>query len=448
MDDGRGHMTPSEAPPDRVPDKEVLIKSPGFWENALRRFRKNRLAMLAYRVVIFLVFIAVFADFLAYNKPIYCKHKETTYFPLFADYLAMFGLYQWDKDLINADWKELELESAFWPPVRYMPDDLDYDNQRSLSPFEDQRVEHWKEWHFLGTDRDGRDILSGLIHGTRYSLSIGLVAMAIAAFIGILLGAFAGYFGDHRWQLSTIGIIFLAIGLLLGFFYGFQVRSYTLRDALMSGSGALIFQGLISIAIATAVTAFCVLLAKPFERIAILGRKRYVWVDIFISRLIEVVQSIPALLLIISIMAITEQKSIYLIMIIIGLLAWTGVARFMRGEMLRVRSREYIEAARSLGLSEFRVLFRHALPNAIAPVLIVIAFGVAGAIVTEAALSFLGLGVPDDIITWGKLLREGQNDISAWWLTMFPSLAIFLTVTSLNLIGEGLRDALDPKLNE
>lgn len=423
-----------------------------FWENTKKRFRKNKSATFALRVVVFLAIVAILADFLAYNKPFYAKYKGEVYYPLFNDYLSSVGLYQWSPDLIHAEWREIdrqgELESAFWPPVRYMPSDLDYDNQRLLGPFDRQSVIHWKYHHFLGTDRDGRDVLSGLIHGTRISLTIGLVAVGIAAFIGILLGAFAGFFGDNRLQLSRIGIIFLVIGIFLGFFYGFQVRSYTLSESLAEGDIGLLFQIILSLAIMLGVILLSVLISKPLEFIPWLGKKRYLWIDIALSRFIELWTSIPTLLLIITISAITESQSLYLLMAMIGIFGWPGIARYMRGEILRTRSQLYIEAARSLGFSEFRVLFRHAIPNALAPVLVVMAFGVASAIILEATLSFLGIGVPDDIITWGKLLREASQDISAWWLIIFPGFTIFLTVTTLNLLGEGLRDALDPKVSD
>ena len=423
-----------------------------IWGKVMQRFRKNRLAVFAYRIVLFLTLVAIFADFIAYNKPFYAVYQGETYYPLFNDYAEKLGLYQWDGDLIHAEWRELEYDgeitSSFWPPVRYNPEDIDYDNQELLSPFEDQYVEHWKFWHFLGTNRDGRDVLSGLVHGTRISLTIGLVAMGIAALLGILFGSLAGYFGDNRLQLSRIGIVFLILGLFLGFFYGFQVRLPALQDALSGGGTGIIFQMLFSLIIMLAVIFGMVFLARPLEFIPWLGRKRYLWLDIFISRFIEIWGSIPLLLLIITISALMDKKNLYLIMVLIGFFSWTGVARFMRGEMLRVRSQSFVEAARSLGLTEFRTMFRHALPNALAPVLVVMAFGVASAIVLEAALSFLGVGVPDNVITWGKLLREASDDISAWWLVVFPSFTVFLTVTALNLLGDGLRDALDPKTSQ
>ena len=132
-------------------------------------------------------------------------------------------------------------------------------------------------------------------------------------------------------------------------------------------------------------------------------------------------------------------------MAIIGFTSWTGIARFIRAEMLRIRSLEYIEAAHALGFSEWRVIMRHAIPNALSPVMITIAFGIAAAILIESTLSFLGVGVSPETVTWGSLLAAARQSSSAWWLAVFPGCAIFITVTIFNLIGEGLTDALDPR---
>ena len=133
-------------------------------------------------------------------------------------------------------------------------------------------------------------------------------------------------------------------------------------------------------------------------------------------------------------------------MIIIGITSWTGIARFTRAELLRIRSLEYISASNALGFSSSRTIFKHALPNALAPVFVSIAFGIASAILIESGLSFLGIGVPADAITWGGLLNLGRLYHEAWWLIIYPGIAIFLTITIYNMIAEAARDALDPKL--
>jgi peptide/nickel transport system permease protein len=132
-------------------------------------------------------------------------------------------------------------------------------------------------------------------------------------------------------------------------------------------------------------------------------------------------------------------------MAVIGFTSWTGISSFIRAELLKVRNLEFIEAAEALGYSKWRILFKHAIPNALSPVLIAIAFGIASAILVESFLSFIGLGIPPEVLTWGKLLALSRGGKSQLWVAIFPGLAIFLTVTVFNLIGEGLTDALDPR---
>ncbi len=170
------------------------------------------------------------------------------------------------------------------------------------------------------------------------------------------------------------------------------------------------------------------------------------WIDDIISRLIEILLTIPTFFLIIAIIAFLPP-SIYNIMAVIGLTGWTGVARFVRAEFFKLKRVDFVMASKALGASHFRVIFYHMLPNAMAPVLISAVFGIAGAILTESSLSFLGFGVPPPTPSWGDILSQSRDYIEfAWWLTTFPGLAIFVSITAYNLVGEGLRDAMDPKL--
>ncbi|MHC4714499.1 MAG: ABC transporter permease [Planctomycetota bacterium] len=169
--------------------------------------------------------------------------------------------------------------------------------------------------------------------------------------------------------------------------------------------------------------------------------------DLLISRLIEVVICFPVFFLILTIIALVEKMSIFYLMLVIGIVGWTGVARLIRGEFLRLREQEFSVAARALGVPSRRIMFRHILPNAIAPVLVSATFGIAGAILTESGLSFLGFGVPPPTASWGSILSLARQYVyQAWWLTAFPGAAIFLSILCYNLIGEGLRDAVDPRL--
>lgn len=169
------------------------------------------------------------------------------------------------------------------------------------------------------------------------------------------------------------------------------------------------------------------------------------WPDLLLSRLIEIVICFPVLFLILAVQTF-RNASILNIMVMLGLVGWTGVARLQRGEFLRLVNLDFVQAVRGLGGSSARIIFRHILPNALGPILVLASFGMAGSILVESALSFLGFGVPQPTASWGDLLNNGRNDIQGtWWLTLFPGLAIFLTVTCFNLIGEGVRDALDPR---
>lgn len=169
-------------------------------------------------------------------------------------------------------------------------------------------------------------------------------------------------------------------------------------------------------------------------------------IDFLISRLFEVMMTFPVFFLILTILAFRDP-SIYNIMIVIGATGWTGIARLVRGDFLRLRQFDYVEAAIALGGSDFRVMLKHMLPNALAPVLVAGTFGVAGAVLVESALSFLGFGVPPPTPSWGDVLSQSKKYVDfAWWLVLFPGAAIFITVTSFNLVGEGFRNAIDPKI--
>ena len=172
------------------------------------------------------------------------------------------------------------------------------------------------------------------------------------------------------------------------------------------------------------------------------------WVDGVLMRFVDIMLCFPTFFLILAVIAFLEP-SIWNIMIIIGLTGWMGVTRLVRAEFLTLRERDFVQAARALGASDRRIIFRHILPNAMSPVLVSATLGVAGAILTESALSFLGIGVQPPTPSWGNMLIVGKQTLgTAWWLSAFPGVAILLTVLGYNLLGEGIRDALDPRLKE
>lgn len=169
------------------------------------------------------------------------------------------------------------------------------------------------------------------------------------------------------------------------------------------------------------------------------------WVDSLLMRCVDIMLCFPSFFLILAVIAFLNP-SIWIIMAVIGLTGWMGVARLVRAEVLTIREADYILAARCIGCSDLRIIMRHILPNALSPVLVAATLGVAGAILTESALSFLGIGVQPPTPSWGNILTSGKDYIEfAWWLSLFPGQAILITVLAYNLLGEGIRDALDPR---
>jgi peptide/nickel transport system permease protein len=169
-------------------------------------------------------------------------------------------------------------------------------------------------------------------------------------------------------------------------------------------------------------------------------------VDAILMRFVDIMLAFPTFFLILAVIAILEP-SIFTIMAIIGITGWMDVARLVRAEFLSLKERDFVDAARALGVSNIRLISRHILPNALSPVFVAATFGIAGAILIESGLSFLGLGVQPPDPSWGNILTSGKDNIEiAWWLSLYPGLAILVTVLSYNLVGEGLRDALDPRL--
>jgi peptide/nickel transport system permease protein len=251
--------------------------------------------------------------------------------------------------------------TAIMPPIGFHHDDND--EERITQP---PSFSGWGSSHFLGTDNNGRDVAARMLYGTRISLTIGVLAVAIYCTIGTILGALMGFFG---------GVV-----------------------------------------------------------------------DMLLMRLVEILICFPTLAFIMIIVAVFQTRSIFLIMVAIALIRWTTVARLIRGQFLQERSQDYVAAAQALGIPTRRIVFKHVLPNAIHPMFVAATFGVAAAILVESGLAFLGLGDPE-VPSWGQIMLEGRSS-QASWLILSPGVAIFLTVTVLNLVGEGLRDALDPKLRQ
>ena len=213
------------------------------------------------------------------------------------------------------------------------------------------------------------------------------------------------------------------------------------RDVLVRilyGARISLLVGFVAVGIATGIGILLGAMAGYYGR----------WIDSLIMRFVDIMLCFPTFFLILAVIAFLKP-SIWNIMIIIGLTSWMGVARLVRAEFLSLRERDFVLAAQAIGARDARIIFRHILPNAISPVLVSATLGVAGAILTESALSFLGIGVQPPTPSWGNMLIAGKQTLgTAWWLSVFPGLAILITVLGYNLLGEGIRDAMDPRIKD
>jgi peptide/nickel transport system permease protein len=289
--------------------------------------------------------------------------------------------------------------------------------------------------YLLGTDELGRDVFARMLQGAWVSLTVGFVAVGISVVIGIFLGGIAGYFGQNHVRLDhaivaamlLAGAVLLAIKPLWGatlLFLGGILTLWLFFGRNRTGQGH-----------------------KSEPTMGLLNFKTLT-IDTLIMRLVDIMLCFPTFFLILTVVALLPA-SIYNIMIVIGLTSWMGTTRFVRAEFLALREQDFVAAVRALGVGNLRIIFRHMMPNAVAPVLVSATLGIASAILTEAGLSFLGFGVPPPNATWGNILSDGQNFIfDAPWLTFIPGITILVVVLAFNLFGEGLRDALNPRLRE
>ncbi len=392
-------------------------KSQSTWALAWRRFRKHKAAMFSLGVVITLILMAVFAPWIAPYDPTAQPTGDNL-----ADYY-------------------------FLGPTR----------------------EHW-----LGTDELGRDMLSRIIYGARISLLVGFVAAFAAALLGTTLGVIAGYFSGRplrfyvgplarvkgAWQpwpfaLWRVASWVLLYGLL--FFIADLVWNLSGENVQALFAGAISLNNVLSL-LGLVLTWGVVLVIAVW---GIFGQGK-LDLDIAISRFMDFMLTIPELPLLLVLSALLrdqqgpvgrwaqgvfgESASVFIIITIIVLFGWIGTGRLIRGAVLSLREQEFTTAAQALGAGEARIMFRHLVPNTLAPLIVNATLAIGGAILTEAALSFLGFGIQPPVATWGNMLTKAQEYIfTAPWLALAPGFMIFLTVLAFNYLGDGLRDALDPR---
>jgi len=261
--------------------------------------------------------------------------------------------------------------------------------------------------------------------------------LALSGFIIIVTVLFIAIFAPwlSPYDPNYIDIHSILLPPSVSHFMGTDGLGRDVFSRMLYGSRISLLVGIVAVGIATVIGTFLGAIAGFYRG----------YTDSIIMRFVDTMLSIPTFFLILAVIAFLTP-SIWNIMIVIGLTSWMGVTRLVRAEFLSLRNREYILAAEAMGASDFRLISKHLLPNSLTPIIVTSVLGIASAVLTESGLSFLGLGVQAPQSSWGNILTDGKEYIQfAWWLSLFPGLAILITVLGYNLLGEGLRDLLDPK---
>ena len=369
--------------------------------------------------LIVVVGLGLGSDFIANDRPLAVRVDGRTYFPALAE--ALTGRSQ---PSVAVPVTAPTTAWVIWPPIPYNGSDSDLSVTAYTPPFAYDQIGP-RGVHLLGTDALGRDVAAALVRGAGVATRVGIGATLIALLIGITLGGIAGFFGNNGLQNSRAGYIAAVVGGGAGAGYGFLCLVPFFG---VTGAGATM---IITLVIGILLAGVIYLLLRRF---AFFRHRVDLPADTFTLQLVEVFTGIPGLVLLIAATALIATPSVWTIVIIIGLLGWPQVVRYLRAELIRIRALPYIEAAYGSGVGRWRILWRHALPNALGPIVVLAAFMVGGAILLEAFLSFLGLGLPLNDPTWGGLLRRARERPEAWWLALFPGLLLTFTVLALQVL--------------
>ncbi len=280
---------------------------------------------------------------------------------------------------------------------------------------------------FLGTNHLGQNLLDLIIKGAKYSLLISFCAAVLAVLIGVFIGGMAGYFGDNKVEMKTYQLVSLIISSFM-FFY-FIHLSFAFSDWNFSFIALLlgVILSLISYLI----------LSTTLRKMKLMCQYVNLPIDILNTKLTEMFFAVPSYFIILSFSPILGD-SVWSIVLLLGITSWPQSALLMRAEMLKIREMNYIDALNLSGLSQFRILVYHAIPNAIRPILVNFVFLISGLLVIESTLSFIGIGFSSEILSWGKVIASFKHNSANWWIALFPGVVICLTILSFHRIGKYL----------
>lgn len=362
-------------------------KPRSLWWYSWRRLRKNKLAMVGLGIISFLIFVAVFADLLAPMDP---NRQVLEYVKKPTGFRGNILVAKSQGGAYTETYIVITSYSLDGDSVRYT-DVLDRSGAIARKDLAGSSEADWHQepLYILGSDDLGRDVLSRLIYGARVSLSVGLVAEMLSLMIGVVLGALAGYF--RGW---VDAVVMYMANVIWSFPFILLVIALSIAWQSLWGE-------------------FVAVVAPVFPGIR------------------------------------NANAGFWQAFIAIGIANWVDTARIVRGQFFSLRETEYVEATRAVGFGASRTIFRHMLPNSLGPITVITTAGFASAIIAEASLAYIGMGVQIPMASWGQMIKDGYGNIAAntnWGLGIYPSVAIALAVFGFNMLGDGLRDALDPKL--
>lgn len=372
---------------------------------------------------ILILFLALFSDIVANMRPLWCQINGENYFPAFRSITNRGRIDYGDPNLKpyeeNQSWASIPESNRAMPLIKYSCNIKTADKTFRPLAAGTSGGRHW-----LGTDKEGRDIFAALIGGARTAVLTGALAICISLLIGGILGGIAGYFGDNSVRVSLVVLPAVFLASLPAFYL-----TLLSRNSIFNTNGISAFS---AIAIWFFLGAAGFGAGHLLSKIPMLSKKITLPLDLIILRFSEIFSAVPGIIILLAATVMLKDRSLTNIIILIGVLSWPGSARILRSELLKIRQLEYITAARGLDIPEWRILVRHALPNAIRPLLTVFALGASSAVLLETSLGFLGIASYDiNQITWGQLLQTARKDVTLWWIWFPPGVIICLLVAAM-----------------
>lgn len=394
----------------------------------IKGFKRLPLSLqLSIAYLLLILFFTLFANLIANDVPIVEKQNGRIIWPVFDRTAYISKKYQH-----NAS-GEFAINTAVCFYYSSQDQKAGLVKPFTLSP--DLNKTHW-----LGTDTYNRDVLSGLIHGSKIAIWVGLIASLFSALIGLLLGSLAGYYQNHTMRMNKYALLATLLFNLL------TIYVIIWNPYLFNGSKPVFRIICWLLVLQSIINGF-----RFSIRTAKAGKNEISFpIDSIIMKTMEIFQSIPGLFLLICLISIIGSTNIFQLSLLIALLRWTSFTRLVRGETIKIKNTEYIQTAKALGISESIIIVKHIWPNLMKQLLIAFSYGVGASVLMEASLSFLGLGLAPDVVSWGSMLSQSRLQVNAWWLAVFPGIMISLLIGSCYTIGsyvidkesKGIKDAI------